>query len=277
MQQDLDIPLDFDDLEKYAPTLAKIAKQQPFGVPQGYFEANEAFIPALVRLVSLKREEGFTVPGNYFEELPGIISDRIFLQGMRMDDIPEGYFDELAGIIQSKIFLENLGKENAFSVPENYFEELGDNVRSRISVESLKKENTFDVPGGYFDSLSGRISERTKEEKKTPVIISLFRRNARYIAAAASVALIIGLAFYFQNGTKTVNGNLSGSGLAMHVNVPTHDDIKRYILENVGEGAILEYAEAHDIVPVKEVAVDKIEKKDVENYLLENNVDVSEL
>ncbi|HEY6161393.1 MAG TPA: hypothetical protein VI112_09225 [Bacteroidia bacterium] len=277
MQEELNIPHDFDDMEKYAPALAKIAKQQPFDVPPGYFEANEQFIQAHAHLLSLKKDRGFTVPENYFEELTGIISDRIFLQGISRDDVPEGYFDELPNIIRGKIFLRSLDKQNAFTIPENYFEELQGNVASRISLESLKKQDAFEVPGGYFDALTGKIGERVQEEKKAPVIIRLFRENVRYIAAAASVALIVGLAFYLQRGNTTVNENLNGNALAMHVNVPTHDDIKRYILENVSEGAILEYAEANNIVPKKEVAVEKIEKKDVENYLLENNVDVSEL
>src|SRR5207247_7338513 len=121
MLHDLNIPDDFDNLEKYAPTLARIVKQNPFDVPDGYFDKNNSIIVSNAKLSSLNKNNCFTVPENYFEELPDLIQNKIFLLDLEQEDVPEGYFNELPTIIQSKIFLDSLNKENAFEVPENYF------------------------------------------------------------------------------------------------------------------------------------------------------------
>ena len=271
MKEPGNIPADFDNLEKYAPTLAKIAKQNPFGVPENYFEENCGFVSSHIKLLSIKKEGGFIVPENYFEELPDIIQNRIFLSEMNKNEtVPEGYFDELPDIIQSRIFLDSLNKENPFAVPQNYFEELAGNIQSHITLESIEKENPFAVPQNYFDELPTLISEKAVE-KKQAVIISLFRNKFTYVAAAASVALVIGLSFLFGNHDSSMP---QGNALALHV-VITKDDIKEYLRNNVDESTLMELA-SNGSGQVN-VQVKGIEKKDVENYLLDNNVDVNEL
>lgn len=241
------IPEDYDNLRKYAPTLAGIAKQNSFGVPQ-----------------------------DYFEELPDIIQNKIFLSALKNEDVnvPEGYFEELPNIIQSKIFLDSLNKENAFTVPENYFEELAGNIQSRLVVESIGKQQGFEVPQDYFEGLASRITEKTTEQKQ-PVIISLFRTNFRYVAAAASIALVIGLAFLFSRNETVATG--SANIVAAHITPISKQDIKEYLHANLDESVLLEYAFADNNTDQVKVKTDGLEKSDVVDYLLENNIDVSEI
>jgi hypothetical protein len=279
MSEYFDIPEDFEEnLGKYAPHLAKISRQNPFGVPEEYFSKNEQFIPPHIQLILNKKESGFTVPHGYFEALPEMIRDRIFLDGHQSLDVPEGYFEELPDLIQLKIFLDGLNKENPFTTPEHYFDGLAGKITARAKLEDLPKADTFDVPEGYFDALPGRLEERIAASRKPQTgIIALFRNNFSYVAAAASVALVTGLAIFFNRGGDAgVTG--TGNTLAIHHNsVITKEDIRQYLCDNLDETAVMEIASAHLATGAVEVKTDNLDQKQVVDYLLDNNVDVNEL
>ena len=104
-------------LDEYA-SLKQVNPNNPFTVPNGYFDGLGQQITSIINLNELTGNiplDGFTVPENYFEEL--------------------------GNNIQSRIAVENiLGVENTgFTVPENYFEELDSNIQSRIFVENILK------------------------------------------------------------------------------------------------------------------------------------------
>jgi hypothetical protein len=278
MKDYFDIPEDFDDLEKYAPNLAKIARQNPFGVPEGYFDENERFISSHIQLIFNKNEGGFTVPDGYFEELQEVVQDRIFLEDLTTSEVPEGYFEELPDLIQSRIFLDSLHKENAFATPENYFENLPGHIQSRLALEEIKKGKTFVVPEGYFDALPGIIEERIARERKAqPRIIALFRSNFGYVAAAASIVLVIGLSIFFN---QVPDPHVSGSGMAARQGFITKQDIREYLCDNLDESALMELAAAGDAGEEKEEelnVVEQLDEQEVIDYLIDNNVDVNEL
>ncbi|MFA6946256.1 MAG: hypothetical protein WC220_10165 [Pedobacter sp.] len=100
------------DWLKEAPSLAKISKGNPFGVPSGYFESLPDDLNSRILLESVRfdQEGGFNIPANYFEHLRGKIEDRIV-----------------------KETIQDLAPSGEFQVPEAYFANLSVRINSRIA------------------------------------------------------------------------------------------------------------------------------------------------
>ncbi|WP_443939944.1 hypothetical protein [Pedobacter sp. MW01-1-1] len=105
-----------NDWMKDAPTLAEMAKRNPFIVPEGYFDANINVIQTAIYLDEIRQNQttGFEVPENYFENL----SERI----------------------ETVVALAAVKPENSFTVPENYFNTLESRINERIAAVETKKE-----------------------------------------------------------------------------------------------------------------------------------------
>lgn len=158
-------------------SLKQVNPNNPFTVPDGYFDELEQQIVSYIKLDELKSgspSNGFAVPENYFDELSNNINARIAIEEAADKEVtgftvPGGYFDELSQQIQSRINVgEALDKsEDAFTVPQGYFDELSRNIQGRIAVEETldKSEDTFSVPKGYFEELSQNIQSRIAVEE----------------------------------------------------------------------------------------------------------------
>jgi hypothetical protein len=158
-------------------SLKQVNPNNPFTVPNGYFDELEQQIVSYIKLDELKNgspSNGFAVPENYFDELSNNINARIAIEEAADKEatgftVPKGYFDELSQNIQSRITVgEALDKsEDAFTVPQGYFDELSQNIQSRITVEEAldKWEDAFSVPKGYFEELSKNIQSRIAVEE----------------------------------------------------------------------------------------------------------------
>lgn len=158
-------------------SLKQVNPNNPFTVPDGYFDELEQQIVSYIKLDGLKTgspSNGFVVPENYFEELSDNINSRIILEETADKEaagftIPEGYFDELSQNIQSRIAVDEAltQSEDTFTVPDGYFDELSQNIQSRIALEDAlnKSEDTFTVPQGYFNELSLNIQSRIAVEE----------------------------------------------------------------------------------------------------------------
>ncbi len=111
-------------------------------------------------LAGLERENVFSVPENYFNELHFRIANY--------------------AILNNTSPVENINKRNIQEVPEGYFDTLSDSILAKVKaiyIESeeeelmglssilftLKNENVFKVPTGYFDNLSNSIIAKVKE------------------------------------------------------------------------------------------------------------------
>ena len=163
-------------LDEYM-SLKQVNPNNPFTVPDGYFDELEQQIVSYIKLDELKTgspSNGFAVPENYFDELSNNINARIAIEEAADKEaagftVPEGYFDELSQHIQRRVTVgEALDKsEDAFTVPQGYFDELSQNIQSRIAVEEAldKSEDTFSVPKGYFEELSQNIQSRIAVEE----------------------------------------------------------------------------------------------------------------
>jgi hypothetical protein len=168
VNDDINLPADFDDLSKHAPLLDSLrAKGDGFVVPKGYFSEMTEHTVAGCQLSAIK--DGFIVPENYFEDLAERIIAIVSLktinnQQLTTDNcfsVPEGYFEELTAQIENIVALENFtGKENGFTLPEDYFKELDETIHTKIALDNLRQDEGFAVPENYFEKFTAKIESR---------------------------------------------------------------------------------------------------------------------
>ncbi|WP_228408098.1 MULTISPECIES: hypothetical protein [unclassified Chryseobacterium] len=94
--------------------------------------------------------------------------------------------------------LEKLERKNIYKVPENLFENIQGKVLSGMNdfdLEQLERKNIYTVPEKLFETVQDNVVKRVLPVKKAPI----FKLNWAY-AAAASLALIFGATFVFNNG-----------------------------------------------------------------------------
>ncbi|HZX58705.1 MAG TPA: hypothetical protein VFE54_08265 [Mucilaginibacter sp.] len=223
-------------------SLKQVNPNNPFTVPEGYFDSLNEIILSKATLEELKKNPtGFTVPENYFDELSDNIQARINLEEALDKEttgftVPENYFDELAGNIQSRINLEeSLDKESTgFEVPEGYFDSLQQQIQSRIFVEEAlnAQPEGFSVPENYFDNLTANILDKTTLEQKIQprgVVRKLFATAAfKYATAACLVIAVGGTIFLSQNATNPQEAH-NNSFLHKSLSVIPVDDIQNYL------------------------------------------------
>lgn len=165
-------------------------------------------------------------------------------------EVPEGYFEHA----QSEVLIKCI-ESPVFETPENYFELLPevilDKIKNEDSTESENlissnpiKQNPYQVPNTYFDTLPENILQAVKIPAK---VISI-SKNHIWIKLIAAV--FVGLI-----------------GFAIIINLPKKQD----------DGISLIEKEAKKIMLNKsfDVEFEKINEKEIENYLEENGHDVN--
>ncbi|MCM8570772.1 hypothetical protein NE848_15355 [Gramella jeungdoensis] len=91
-------------------------------------------------------------------------------------------------------------KNSGFKAPQDYFENFEERMMRRLQEqEAVKlpvKESGFSVPDGYFERLDEKILKRTVDER--PRVISLFKKEYLFYAAAVAAIFILMLGNFFQ-------------------------------------------------------------------------------
>lgn len=94
--------------------------------------------------------------------------------------------------------------KSGFKVPEDYFgnleDKMLDNFNMQESVELKSTGSGFKVPDGYFDTLEEKITSRTKQQK--PRVISLFKKEYIFYAAAVIALFALLLGDFFKSGSN---------------------------------------------------------------------------
>jgi hypothetical protein len=248
MNEQNNIPDDFENLEKYAPTLAKVRKENCFMVPDGYFDELPEAICIETITSQFSRENPFTVPANYFNDL--VIE------------------------VEASVFATGLVKENKFDVPANYFDELPQEITSGIIASSFPKENPFEVPSDYFEYLPSLIQDRIAAQTKKVKVLTLdwFTAKTQMLAVAASVVIVclIGINYWNKSSNTAVNGPVAS------VTKPAERTLDEHI-ENVDEST-LEEALAEEGTDNKQQPRIQLASNDhIVNYLIDNQIDVGTL
>jgi hypothetical protein len=193
-------------------------------------------------LANLSRQNVYTVPAGYFNDLTEQILSRIkTLEAIELNE-ETGY---------STPFLNSVSKEAPYTVPPGYFDSLSDNVLNIVrnsndyqtakeELESLspllsgiKKEVPYSVPAGYFENLTKDI---IAEENTSPAkIITLSSRKwFRYAAAAVVTGFIVlsGFLYFGKNNNSAEPGSKVMAKITKDIknmNLEEQDDLIDFI------------------------------------------------
>lgn len=245
----------FEESAELIVAIAALPGEDGLIVPENYFGE----LPSLIEAkAAIPTESGFVVPENYFGSLSENLESQISLESAlpkAEGEIPAGYFEQMQQELQAHIALDNVKQDEGFVVPEKYFEKVTDRVLSETSHIGLDATqfdtNAHDdqVPAGYFDTLHEKVVSRIEEENASAEkeergrIITLVSWKKYSLAAAASVALILGLVWLLNGTNDNGNGSLQ---FASATNNLVPDNYVRYqpvidstpVIENIAPEGI---------------------------------------
>ena len=102
------------ELEKEAPFLAKLSRENTFKAPEGYFENLPEQVLNQIKLNQLAgNETSFRVPTDYFENLNEKIQSTIYLDALK----------------------SNSAENDGFNLPANYFSDSQKRIQNSISAK----------------------------------------------------------------------------------------------------------------------------------------------
>jgi hypothetical protein len=166
--------------------------------------------------------------------------------------------------------LSELKRENPFIVPDDYFDSLSRSIQQQVQslpdFEKTAAKEHFKVPEGYFDSLPTIIQQLIIDEKKKriswgEIVDGIFFRP-KFALALASVAMLIVFSVKYFNrpiSVQPVVAEISASDISGST----------YFAE-IDETLLAEAVAMH-------IATDEQKETSLEDYLIENNIDISQL
>lgn len=167
--------------------------------------------------------------------------------------------------------LSKISKENPFKVPVDYFDSLSDNILQKINaipdLERMKRENPFSVPDGYFDTLPAKIQQRIIDRKKkisfsAEWISIIFRPKLALAIASVIILLVFGIKFLMKTGSTESSDNFLSC-----------EEVKNSSYFNDMDESILV-----DILENEQTKNPGVkEDNSMEQYLLDNDIDISQL
>lgn len=187
-------------------------------------------------------------------------------------------FDDLRNIAPN---FSRIKKQNPFEVPQNYFDKLPSILHEKcVEAEELKeiapvltgikKENIFSVPNDYFEHLPYTIGERINAEKHQTSWIEklawIIRPKFAIPVSMAIIVAVIGLTLNINTeNTKDVEYASNESSIS-------YEEIdKSHYLNDIDEAMLIEEIE------VEHISNSNKENEVIENYLMDNHTDVSQL
>ncbi len=221
--------------EAGAITLINAGKGNSFSVPKDYFNNLPDNILAHIFVNSLPSENPYTVSQTYFEELPDIILEKIN--------------------IHENIHLTSSGKSNVYLVPDDYFDNLADNILGKIKTSTigsvqqeleeispllnkLPKTNVYTVPQNYFSELDPLAGTDNTVINPSVKIISIGRNARKWInyavAACIAAALFCGgyLYLFNRNSGSDAVPPLANMDVEKEISVLSDNEIANYLKNN---------------------------------------------
>ena len=188
-------------------------------------------------LAGLAAQNIYSVPDGYFEGLAGQVLNRI--KAMEAANAAEelGYLSPI---------LSNVSKKLPYTVPTGYFEGLEEKLMQTVRNSSdyqtateeletlspllsgLKKEMPYSVPQGYFETLAADINTQANETETKVVSISS-RKWFRYAAAAMVVGVIATLSFMLINQDKVTADKDSYAWVKKNIKKVSTEKIEEFI------------------------------------------------
>jgi hypothetical protein len=169
-------------------------------------------------LAGLATQNIYSVPDGYFEGLAGQVLNRIKATEAANAAEELGYLSPMLST------MSKMSKQLPFTVPAGYFEGLEEKLMQTVRdsndyqtateeletlsplLSGLKKEMPYSVPQGYFENLGADIN--TQGNKTETKVVSIGSRKwFRYAAAAVITGVIIMAGFlYFNNNSDNTSG-----------------------------------------------------------------------
>lgn len=200
MKRSVDI---LNELNEVSKVVAEVSAQNPYSIPEGYFETLPGVIMAKVIAGGDNEQTFLSVAG---KESPM--------------EVPTGYFDNLSDSILAKIKTQEAVNE---------IRELSPLL---ASVQSI---NVFTVPGGYFETLDQQLIAGIVPAK-APVVSLFSRKWTRYAAAAAVLSMIAFGTWFLLNKQTTRMDSVVAQGLKIKSEQQFNEE-----LATVDQSEILSY------------------------------------
>lgn len=215
-------------------------------------------------LMEINRDEVYSVPPSYFDNLSGEITKRLNL------DKDRAYF---------------LGSSPSYSIPENYFKNLPMEILKKVAKDQnnlnevfeeledlapllniIRKEPPFSVPLNYFNTI--QLPSAKPDTEKTKVV-SIKKRSRRLKIAAAAI-LIPFLAIGVYTLTSKEPGNSGNSKTKDVVKSLSKKEILNYLkkattIENTSSASEKASFNDHQI----KSSLKEISDKEIQQFLKE--------
>lgn len=275
------------ELRELESSLANIAVQNAYSVPEGYFEGLAAQVLNRIKAMeattageelnflspvisSLPKQLPYTVPADYFETLP-----ENTIQLIR--EIGLSAAEETATLSP---LLSGLDKQMPYTVPEGYFNGIEERMLKVVTgaeqtakeelesisplLSGLKKDMPFNVPQGYFENMAAR----KPEEKQTAKVITLSSKKwFKYAAAAILVGVIATTSILLIKKDTIDPDKNSFAWIEKNTKKVSTDEIENFVKltdETLGQKEVL--VNADKLVEVKDLIKD-IPEKDIQDFL----------
>lgn len=208
-----------------------------------------------INIDQIKKEQTFSVPDGYFEELQQKIETRIALE---------------AGVDKAIQITDAIPSKQPFEVPNNYFESLESKINAKISnldsEETIElnpaifsKEIPFQVPNNYFNALP--LSVQDKVENTTTKWVFHFNWSPQVKLAlipAMMLAFVFGYIFFFNSNeqikTDELIAQVSSEDLIAYLE--SSDLSTEDILDNIDLNSISNEFELDDTYQLEDLELD---------------------
>ena len=171
--------------------------------------------------------------------------------------------------------LSSIERKEVFSVPANYFDSLSDQIMERVSAppvfEEITAANPFIVPENYFEGLPLDIIKRievsqSKKFSLAGLLAQVMRPKFSLTLITACFALLICIRFF----EKPILLNVAQ--ITAEVSISESD-----VLGEVDENTLMNVAAEENASVIKVTNNKSAGDKSVEDYIINNNIDISDI
>ena len=247
--------------------LPEAMRVNPYTVPVGYFDDLQQRILQRSHHID-DAQASFTVPSGYFDQLHDDIVAKIAEQQLKEKvsepgfSVPEGYFENLERRVLERSVRINDNVATTMDVPPGYFQQLQEDILAKVAEQTLKEhvgDAGFTVPNDYFATLERHITDRTSDERVTPIRRISQPRWMTY-AAAACIALAVSIVGFFRlnNSDQVVS--------TTHLATVSDQEILNYLELYGAENDIIYISEHLDDFGERTIG-EGLDEEDIEAYL----------
>lgn len=215
-------------------------------------------------LASLEKENPFSVPQEYLDNLPELIHGAIYADKLK-ETIPMSGFivpDQYFNILQDSIFAEATGnglqalpKADGFHTPDLYFQKLQANILAKTVASDFSAkaiEQNQPVQLAEAGPLAKTIVNNVPA-KREPKLIRLWHNDLIKYASAACFILVTAFGLYLNQQNFNTESRSS-------------DLVSEQVIYDMNEQDIIDHIEGNNV----DVSNDNTANADLETYILNN-------